>query len=218
MQETLFVRCITCGMYGANAWLVGLPERDDALLIDPGDDLDALEAAIAQSGKKLSAILLTHGHFDHTLAAGELSRRHGAQIYIHAGDLDMVENERLNVYNPAVSALPAPANFGAKAFAAADGEKFTLCGVEFALLHTPGHTPGCACFYAEEHSVLFSGDTLFASGFGRTDLPGGSMAQLRKSLIRLLQLPGEVQICPGHGGTSTIARERRVYGFESANN
>lgn len=213
----LDISCIVCGMYGANAWLVSAPGREDALVIDPGDGLDVLEKAIAESGKKLGAILLTHGHFDHTLAAGELSRRHGAQIYVHAGDLDMVEDERLNVYNPAVSALPAPKDFGAKAFDAADGGKVTLCGVEFALLHTPGHTPGCVCFYAEDAGVIFSGDTLFASGYGRTDLPGGSMAALRSSLIGLLQLPGTVEVCPGHGGTSTIARERRVYGFDSAN-
>ena len=210
----LEISCIACGMYGANAWLIGLPEREDVLLVDPGDDLDALEAAIAKDGRRLGAILLTHGHFDHTLAAGELSRRHGAQIYVHEGDLNMVEDERLNVYNPAASTLPAPKDFRAKAYPAADGGKFALCGVELTLLHTPGHTPGCVCLYAEKDGVLFSGDTLFASGFGRTDLPGGSMAQLRKSLIRLLQLPGEVRICPGHGGTSTIARERRVYGFE----
>ena len=217
-MQQLDIRPITCGMYAANAWLVSAPGREDTLVIDPGDGLDALENAIAESGRKLGAILLTHGHFDHTLAAGELSRRHGAQIYIHAGDLNMVENERLNVYNPAVSTLPAPKDFCAKAYPAEDGEKFMLCGVEFTLLHTPGHTPGCVCLYAQKQGLLFSGDTLFASGFGRTDLPGGSMAQLRKSLIALLQLPGEVQICPGHGGTSTIARERRVYGFESANN
>ena len=214
----LEISSVACGMYGANAWLIGLPERDDMLLVDPGDDLGTLENAIARSGKKLGAILLTHGHFDHTLAAGELSRRHGAQIYVHEGDLDMIEDERLNVYNPAVSALPAPKDFCAKAYPAADGEKFALCGVEFTLLHTPGHTPGCVCLYAENEGVLISGDTLFAAGFGRTDLPGGSMAMLRNSLRRLLQLPGETRICPGHGQTSTIARERGYYGFRSADN
>ena len=211
MPDKLEIRRVLCGAYGENAYLVFAPGADEAVLIDPGDGLAALRQALAASGRKFGAILLTHGHFDHTLAAGPLARESGALVYAHADDLSMVEDARLNVYDAAAATLPAPAGVGARPYLAADGEAFAVCGLSLRLLHTPGHTPGSVCLYSEADGTLFSGDTLFARGYGRTDLPGGSDAQMLASLRALFALPEETRVLPGHGGETTLGREKRYY-------
>ena len=213
MAAKIEIRCITCGAYGENAYLIWADGADQAALVGPGGGVELIEAALVESGKALGAIFLTHGHFDHTLAAPQLARRHGASIYAHEDDLPMLEDEALNLYNPADADLPPPKDFGARAYPAADGGTFEICGLRLQLLHTPGHTPGSVCLYDEENGALFSGDTMFASAFGRTDFPGGSTMQMRRSLRRLLLLPEQTRVYPGHQEATTIARERAHYRF-----
>ena len=95
--------------------------------------------------------------------------------------------------------------------AIAYGEELTVCGVKLEVLPTPGHTPGGVCLYAKDEGVLFSGDTLFCAGYGRVDFPGSSAADMRASLLKLFELPGETRVLPGHGEETTIARERARY-------
>ena len=185
---------IVCGAYAENAYCI-----DGELLIDPGDDLPTL----ARIAGGINAILLTHGHFDHMLAAEELQKRTGVPVYVHPLDAPMLSDASLSAYNPEVSSLPQPGHIACTAYPE------SLFG--FRVLHTPGHTPGSVCLYHEGEKVLFSGDTLFRAGFGRTDLAGGSMHQLLSSLRTLLALPRDVRVYPGHGESTTIDEECRRY-------
>lgn len=203
------IRAVVCGAYQENAYLVCPEGRDDAFLVDPGDDLPALTQALSASGRRLSAIVLTHGHFDHMLAAAPLSRMTGARVYVRSEDAEMLADPAKSCFNAEVSALPFPGPFLEDELP----DELELCGIKLKILATPGHSAGSACLYESEGGVLFSGDTLFCAGFGRTDLYGGSGVQLRCSLRALFALPAETRVLPGHGPETTIAAERRRYGL-----
>ena len=198
---------IECGMYQENAYLLCPEEGGKAVLIDPGDDLNRIKRYLADSGRVLGAILLTHGHFDHMLAAEPLNKITGANVYVHAGDENMLCDARLNAYDPNVSSQPCPKDLEAEILE----DSVELFGLHFDVLHTPGHTPGSVCYYDKENKVLFSGDTLFCAGFGRMDLPGGSAKEMRSSLRMLFDLPGDVKVYSGHGCETTIGDERGRY-------
>ena len=203
----LRIACVVCGALEENAYVVENEGRAGAFLVDPGDDYAALVRAL--SGRKLEAICLTHAHYDHMLAAPGLIADTGAKLYAGARDIPALNDERLNLYNAAWSRLPAPRGLKAIAY----GEALNVCGACFAVLPTPGHTPGGVCLWAQDEGVLFSGDTLFCAGYGRTDLYGGDDAQMVRSLKMILALPGETAVLPGHGPATTVAAERRRYGL-----
>ena len=137
------IRMILCGAYQENAYLLCPEGRDDAVLIDPGDDDAALARGIAGSGRKLGAILLTHGHFDHMLGAQPLSERTGAKVYIHPEDVELLCDPEINAYDPGCATRPNPTAFDAEAL----GGEIEVCGIRFRVMHTPGHTKGSVCFY-----------------------------------------------------------------------
>ena len=201
------ITSILCGLYQENAYLLCPEGRGDAVLIDPGDDLSALKRALESSGRTLRAILLTHGHFDHMLAAQPLSRITGAAVYVHPLDQELLCDEDKNAYDPNCASLPCPADFEAEELE----DEIEVCGLRFRVLHTPGHTRGSVCYYDEENGILFSGDTLFCAGFGRMDLYGGSPAQMRTSLRSLFELPEDTQVYCGHGPMTGIQAEKRRY-------
>ena len=203
------IRAVVCGAYQENAYLVCPDDRGDAFIVDPGDDLPALTRALSESGRRLSAIVLTHGHFDHMLAAAPLSRMTGAKVFVRPEDAEMLSDPARSCFNAEVSVLPFPEAFLEDELP----DEIELCGVKLKVLATPGHSAGSACLYDPEGNVLFSGDTLFCAGFGRTDLYGGSGVQLRRSLRTLFALPGETRVLPGHGPETTLAAERRRYGL-----
>ena len=203
------IRAVVCGAYQENAYLVCPDDRGDAFIVDPGDDLPALTRALSESGRRLSAIVLTHGHFDHMLAAAPLSRMTGAKVCVRPEDAEMLSDPAKSCFNAEVSVLPFPEAFLEDELP----DEIELCGIKLKVLATPGHSAGSACLYDPKGNVLFSGDTLFCAGFGRTDLYGGSGVQLRRSLRTLFALPGETRVLPGHGPETTIAAERRRYGL-----
>ncbi|HIS00534.1 MAG TPA: MBL fold metallo-hydrolase [Candidatus Excrementavichristensenella intestinipullorum] len=201
------IQTILCGLYGENAYLLYRDSARQAVLIDPGDDLEALTQAIAASGKALGAILLTHGHFDHMLAAQPLKARFNCPVYIHAQDGPYLSNPALNCYDKRASRLPfVPFQADELLRPAPAGSPLTVAGYGFVVYHTPGHTPGSVCYQLEAEKALFTGDTLFAQGYGRMDLPGGSEGDMAVSLRRLLAMPRDLILYPGHGASASLGQ------------
>ncbi len=198
------IQTLVCGAYQANAYLLYNDASDDCLLIDAGDDLAALRRAVEASGRRLAAILLTHGHFDHIGALdGLLSRHPGLPVHVGPGGVPMIGHPQ-NAWPPDYVAVKKPASLVADLV---DGATLTAGGLTMQVVATPGHTPGGACFLFAEQKLLLTGDTLFAGSCGRTDFPGGDSRQLNASLRRLAGLDPELTVVPGHGSVTTIARE-----------
>lgn len=199
------------GQVQTNCYFAINEQTQDMLVIDPGDSAQMLAEKIKQKGLKPKAVLLTHGHFDHAMAAEELAGIFGVKIYAHEAEKETLEQSGLN----ASGMLGRRDSYQADVFVK-DGEVLQLAGMDLKVLHTPGHTEGGCCFYFEEDKVLFSGDTLFCQSVGRTDFPRGSMSQLIRSIKdKLLSLPDDVKVYPGHMGVTTIGMERRGNPFIS---
>lgn len=189
------------GKFAVNTYIVFDSKRTDAIVIDPGAEPDAIRLAL--KGKNLRGILLTHGHADH-IGAVSVLRGDQAPVYIHQLDADMLTNPNLSLANM----IGMPKNQGEADFDLKEGT-LELCGLSIRVLHTPGHTPGSVCYLID--NTLFSGDTLFEGGVGRTDLPGGNEAKLKASVSYLVQLDPKTNVHPGHGFPTTIGAERRYY-------
>ncbi len=171
--------------------------------VDIGNSPEKLLRYLDQSGLQLKAILLTHGHYDHIGGVEAVRQATGADVYIHEADAPMLESAQKNL---AYQITPAPYQPVTAYNTVQDGDTITVSELQFSVMHTPGHTAGGVCYRAED--VLFTGDTLFAGSIGRTDL-GGNPAQMRTSLRKLYDLSGDAAVYPGHGGSSSLAAERR---------
>jgi glyoxylase-like metal-dependent hydrolase (beta-lactamase superfamily II) len=191
-------KIIPVGAYEANC--VILWSGDDALVLDPGQDAELLMAFLSGRNLRLRAILLTHGHFDHVNGIpGILEKNPGVPVYAHPSDWVMFGHP-MNRNPPDYPGVGKPSGLRDIREIVTDFPAFG-----FEVLETPGHTPGSVC--VKTGNLLLSGDTLFAGSCGRTDFPGGSMADMRKSLSALAKLPPETEVVPGHGPATTIARE-----------
>ena len=191
-------KIIPVGAYEANC--VILWNGEDALVLDPGQDADFLLAFLSERNLRLRAILLTHGHFDHVNGIpGLLEKNPDVPVYAHPSDWVMFGHP-MNRNPPDYPGVGTPANLHDIRDIVKDFPAFG-----FEVLETPGHTPGSVC--VKTGTLLLSGDTLFAGSCGRTDFPGGSMADMRRSLASLAKLPPETEVVPGHGPSTTIARE-----------
>jgi hydroxyacylglutathione hydrolase len=177
-MKNLFIRQRELGQMANFNYILGEKSSCAAAVVDPGDDYDVLVEEIKKEGLKLTAVLLTHGHFDHVGGAAALAAEYGVPVYLS-------EHEPA-FYTPRCKNLKRTH----------DGEKIPLGPLEVECLHTPGHTPGGQCFLLEGN--LFTGDTLFIDAVGRTDIPGGNTRALIKSLQRIKQLPDDTMIWPGH--------------------
>lgn len=191
------------GELQANCYIVF---ADDlvAAVIDPGAQADSILAAVREHGLRVGAVLLTHVHYDHMMAAAAVADATGAPVMAPAGDAKALDSPLRNL-----AALFAP---GESARLKADrllddGDEVAVGSLTLRVLHTPGHTPGSSCYLCGD--ALFTGDTLFQGGVGRTDFPGGDAAALRCSLATLAALPGAYTVLPGHGPDSTLDTERR---------
>ncbi len=194
--------CFPVGQLQANCWLVW-DDGGHAVLIDPGDEAARLLRALAQRDLTLSAILLTHAHFDHMMAAEALQQQTGAPLLVHEADAPALTDptKSLTVWAGVDCVLTADRLLK-------DGDTVTAGDLTFTVYHTPGHTPGSCCYGM--NTWLFTGDTLFAGSIGRTDFPGGDIAAMRRSLCRLAALPDEWLVLPGHEGESTIGYEKQT--------
>ncbi len=192
------VETLINGPLETNSYLV--ISGEECLVIDPAsrDVLDLVE----ELGLSVVAVLNTHGHFDHISG----NRLFSAPIYIHPYDADMLLDPELNLSTMfGMEVTSPPMSFPLK-----EG-RVSIGPIEVTVLHTPGHTKGSVCLAVE--GILFSGDTLFRGSVGRTDLPGSDYESLQTSLVRLLELPDEIRVCPGHGESTTIGEERRTNPF-----
>ncbi|MDD5019391.1 MAG: MBL fold metallo-hydrolase [Candidatus Omnitrophica bacterium] len=189
------------GELGTNCYVVAT-RQGRAMVIDPGDETAVITQGLADHALTASLIVNTHGHIDHIAADAAL----GLPVSVHEDDAAMISDPEKNMmtmffgtFEPVVPARLLR-----------DGDDVVLDELMFKVIHTPGHTPGCICLFG--HGVLFSGDTLFRDGIGRTDFPGASGRKMEESLKRLKSLPPETIVYPGHGPKTTIGREFSKHG------
>ena len=186
-----------------NAFLLIDGESRDAAIADPGDDSDLLIEGIEQAGAHLRAIWLTHAHFDHIGAVKALRVHFGVPVYLHELDIQMFE---AGPFQAASYGIPFDGDeTPAERFV--EGQGLRLGGLSFTVMHTPGHSPGHVTIHG--HGIALVGDCLFAGSIGRTDLPLGNSVELGRSLRRIVALPPETRVLPGHGPMTTVAEERR---------
>ena len=233
---TVLVTGFPAGAFAANCYLVAPAPGEECVIIDPGQDAErGIEELLDRYRLKPSAVLLTHGHVDHMWSVAPVCGAKGIPAYIHPDDRELLADP-----GKGLSLLAKQQFMGGMTFAEpddvrqlSDGDVITIAGLDIAVGHTPGHTPGSVTFRSgeddldvkpssfwpdpkvalgrdrqKEGGLLFTGDLLFAGSIGRTDLPGGDHATILKSLARTLTLPDETIVLPGHGPQTTIGDER----------
>lgn len=197
------------GICQTNCYFVYKEGTKDVILFDPADKGDYIYETLKKHDLHVAGILLTHGHFDHIWGSRALRELSNAKIYAYEEEKDVCESADLNVSAQAGRAYTIEADVYVK-----DGEEITIAGMTCKLIATPGHTKGSCCYYFEEDGILLSGDTLFQESVGRTDLPTGSMSKLVRNVKeKLLCLPDEVKVYPGHGESTTIGYEKQYNAF-----
>ena len=190
----LQIHVLPLGDYQTNCYILHNDDSSDCVVLDPGYEPEIILSFLSEKKLSLTAIALTHCHFDHVGAVKELAAQTDCRVYLNQKDL----------------ALPPMLTNGPLYYTDTykDGDTVTLAGIPFRVLETPGHTPGSVCLMTGAH--LFSGDTLFAGSCGRTDLPGGDSRAMRDSLRKLAALEGNYNVYPGHGSATTLAREKQT--------
>lgn len=202
----LEIKCFDFGPFGTNTYVVS--DENHILLVDPACSnqyeqqvlYSYLDSSLRGAQRSL-AIVATHGHLDHLWGAAWATEQWHTPVLMHEADIPMAQNMQAQYDLFGIRATPQPFPV----------EPLNIDALPsyLQILHTPGHTPGSVCLYWPEEKTLLSGDTLFRMGYGRTDLPGGNMAQLISSLERLFELPNDTKVYPGHGDFTTIGAEKR---------
>lgn len=187
-----------------NCWLIGHTRTREAICVDPGGDANQVLDLAKQMSLDIKLIVASHGHIDHIAGIGPLRLRTGAPVLMHGADVPMLTYAKEMGARWGMSVEePGPPDH-----LVAEGSAVDVDGLRLQVLHTPGHTQGSICFYTE--GVVFAGDTLFAGSIGRTDLPGGDYDQEMASIVdRLLALPDDTLVLPGHMEETTIGQERQ---------
>lgn len=194
------IHTLALGDYQTNTYLVSGNGKTCAI-IDPGFEAQTILSKVDQLGWTVDAVLLTHGHFDHVGAVEKIVSTTGCELWMHKADFSRPA-DAISLY-----LYPLSGNRDVDLLFYNEGDRIQAGGTAFAVLSTPGHTPGSVCLMCEDH--LFTGDTLFAGSCGRTDLPGGDAGAIRQSLHRLSLLDRPFHVYPGHGCATTLQEERR---------
>ena len=201
---------IPVGVLQCNCSIFGDEQTREAVVIDPGDETATILARLAKHGLHVTAIVITHAHIDHIGGAARLKAATGAPVYMNADDQDLYDQLDmqagwLGMATPSRTTVDAGIR---------DGDSLSSGGTEFRFLHTPGHTQGSVSVWIPAENKLVAGDTLFRDSIGRTDLPGGDFRQIIRSIhTKLLTLPEETIVFPGHGEATTIGREKEENPF-----
>jgi len=200
---------VVVGPFASNCYIVGSESNKEGMIIDPGDEAGRILNKVKDLKLDIKFIVLTHGHIDHIGALKEVKEATGAEVAIHGDDVAHLQDRLVAVAFGLSYPTPPPPDRLLKG-----GESLDIGDLHFEVLHTPGHTPGGICLLGE--GVVFSGDTLFNYGIGRTDLPGGNYSQLMNSLqTKLMTLPDNTVVYSGHGAATTIGAERKGNPFLS---
>ena len=196
---------LVVGVCQTNCYIIYNKDTNEAMIVDPGDQAEDISMRCRMLDVVPKAILLTHGHFDHMMAAGKLKEEFHIPIYAAEKEAPLLADARANL-----SAMWARPVCIKPDCLVKEGDELDICGFSITVIETPGHTIGGVCFYIPEEEVLLSGDTLFCGSFGRTDFPTGSMSVLARSIReKLFQLPDVTQVYPGHESSTTIGYEKR---------
>ena len=200
---------IVMGSVQTNCYFLYQEDSKKIIVVDPADRGEYLFNAFTEAGLEVAAILLTHGHFDHIWGCNQLRELAGVQVFAFEDERELCESAKLNVSADVGRPYTATVDWYLK-----DGETVTIEGMEFKVIWTPGHTQGSCCYYFEKDNILISGDTLFEGSVGRSDLPTGDGKLLSRSLKeRLMILPDETIVFPGHGNGTTIGDEKKYNPF-----
>jgi hydroxyacylglutathione hydrolase len=206
----LMVHGILVGVFQENCWIIGSKQAREAICIDPGDEADTILDVARDMGVSIKLIANTHAHLDHIMGVRGVKNATNSAFLLHPNDLEMARNgwqQGARMFGLNYEEGPPEPNG-----LLSDGDVVSVDGLDLRVLHTPGHTQGSVCYYV--NGLLFSGDTLFRSSIGRTDLPGGDYRQEMASIVDiLLKLPDETIVLPGHMNETTIAEERRTNPF-----
>ena len=191
----MLIKCLPVGQIETNCYIVTDENTLACAVIDPGDESNLILDYIERNRLQPKYIFLTHGHFDHTMAVNAVHEETGATVCMNNKDAGAIISNAQYKFNPPSDTIWYK-----------EGDEFKVGGLTFHVMETPGHTPGGVTLRCED--ALFTGDTLFRDSCGRTDLPGGDMSALLRSLKRLADLPGEFEVYPGHMDSTTMTRER----------
>lgn len=197
------IKRFQAGMYAANCYVIN-SENGNAIIVDPAENVFDIIKYIENNSLRLESIILTHGHGDHIGGVLALKENINVPVMVHVEEKEMVEDETLNLS----TSMPSGSISFSPDSLLNDGDIIKLGNMEIKIIHTPGHTKGGICLYME--GILITGDTLFQGSIGRTDLYGGDYESLIKSIVdKLMVLPEETIIYPGHGERSSIGYEKR---------
>lgn len=193
------------GMLQCNCSIFGDETTREAIVIDPGDEIEEIQARLSAHGLSVKAIVITHAHIDHIGGAAKLKKATGAPVYMNARDQELYDHLEMQA---AWLGMETPERTQIDTLVR-EGDSIALGSAEFQILHTPGHTQGSISLWIPELNKLAAGDTLFRDSIGRTDLPGGDHSQILRSIhTKLLVLPEDALVICGHGQSTTIGRER----------
>jgi len=196
----MYLDAFSDNSFETNCWLIGADGSDDAVVVDPGFSPERIRALLLAAGKRPQAVLATHGHFDHIGSAAELCGD-DLPFYIHEADAPALSDPQ--GWGAGHEVPPVPVK---DVRTVIEGEVLTFAGFRIEVMHTPGHTPGSACFLTD--GWVLSGDLVFAGSIGRSDFPNSSSQDMHRSLRRFLDLADPLEVFPGHGPRTTVGRER----------